>query len=81
MHHQEVKSDVELRRKGDTLIVKLMHDYVVEGSKEAVAIVRNVKSKDAEIWIKGVQRDIFQNKLRLTLQHVDKNGKVIYTYP
>ncbi|MBQ4222431.1 MAG: DUF4230 domain-containing protein [Prevotella sp.] len=81
MHHQEVKSDVELRRKGDTLIVKLVHDYVVEGSKEAVAIVRNVKSKDAEIWIKGVQRDIFQNKLRLTLQHVDKNGKVIYTYP
>lgn len=81
MHHQGVKSDVELRKKGDTLIVMLMHDNVVAGSKEAVAIMRNAKPEDADIWEKGVQRDIFLNKLRLKLQHADRNGKIIYTYP
>lgn len=80
-NHPKVKGDVDLVKNGNTLTVKLRHDMVTAGSKEAVNIVRNAKPQDAEIWKNGVQRNIFHNTLQVKIEHVDKNGKVIYTYP
>ena len=73
--------EVEVKKTGQTLVVSFKHGNVVAGSSEAVAITKKSNPKTIASWNKLIAQDIFHNALQLKVNHIDKNGKVLYTYP
>lgn len=72
--------DVEVKKEGKTLLVLLRHD-IAAGSKEAVNIVRNAKPEEFDGWKREIADHVFNNVLQVKVEHVDKNNKVLYSYP
>lgn len=72
--------DVEVKKDGDSLLVMLRHDTTA-GTKEAVSILKKAKPEEVVAWKRDIAGKIFNNSLKISVEHVDKNNKVLYSYP
>ncbi|MBO4821446.1 MAG: DUF4230 domain-containing protein [Prevotella sp.] len=74
------KGDVEVSKEGNTLLVSLRHP-TISGSKGAVDILKNANQGEVARWKREIGGQIFNNSLKVKVEHVDMNKKVLYTYP
>lgn len=73
-------AEVELLLKGSEILILFRHDKIAANSREAIQITKKASAKDVEEIRTHVGHDIFQDKYKLRISHIDKQKKPFFTY-
>ena len=73
-------AEVEFLVKGSEILILFRHDKLSADSKEAIQITKKASAKDVADIKSHVGHDIFQDKYKLRISHIDKSKKPFFTY-